>query len=62
MKRKKFYTTAEICNILGIVKNTLFNWEQAGKIPKSRRDPMNNYRVYTKKDINKLRKATGRND
>ncbi len=60
MKNKKFYTTNEVCNILGIVKNTLFNWESAGKIPKARRDPMNNYRVYTGKEVKKLKKITGR--
>lgn len=60
MKTKKFYTTAELSNILGVTKNTLFNWERAGKIPKARRDPMNNYRVYTEKDVKKLKKITGR--
>ena len=55
MNIKKFYTTAEVSNLLGITKNTLFNWERAGKIPKARRDPMNNYRTYTEKDIKKLR-------
>lgn len=59
-KNKKFYTTAEVSNILGVTKNTLFNWERAGKIPKARRDPMNNYRIYTKKNIERLQSITGR--
>lgn len=59
-KNKKFYTTAEVSNILGVTKNTLFNWERADKIPKARRDPMNNYRIYTKKNIERLQSITGR--
>ncbi|PIV52734.1 MAG: hypothetical protein COY53_02015 [Elusimicrobia bacterium CG_4_10_14_0_8_um_filter_37_32] len=59
-KNRRFYTTAEISKMLGITKNTLFNWEQADKIPKARRDPMNNYRVYTEKDIKKLKSITKR--
>ena len=60
MEIKKFYTTAEVSNMLGVTKNTLFNWERAGKIPKARRDPMNNYRIYAGKDIERLRIITGR--
>jgi DNA-binding transcriptional MerR regulator len=54
------YTSQEVAGILGIYKRTLLNWEAAGKIPKAKRDPMNNYRCYTEEDIRKLRKITGR--
>jgi len=57
---KKRYTSSEVAKILGIYKRTLFNWEKAGKIPKAKRDPMNNYRYYTEEDIIKLKKITGR--
>jgi DNA-binding transcriptional MerR regulator len=50
----------EAANILGVYKRTLFNWESAGKIPKAKRDPMNNYRYYTKEDIVHLKKMTKR--
>lgn len=59
-KREKRYLTKEVAKILGISKQTLFNWERASKIPKARRDPMNNYRYYTQKDLIKLKKITGR--
>ena len=57
---KKRYRANEVAKILGINKHTLFNWETSGKIPKAKRDPMNNYRYYTDEDIKKLKKITGR--
>jgi len=54
------YTSQQVSEILGIYKRTLFNWEATGKIPKAKRDPMNNYRYYTKEDISLLRKITKR--
>lgn len=54
------YTIKEIAGMLNISKQTLMNWEKAGKIPAARRDPMNNYRYYTAEDIQKLKKVTGR--
>ncbi|MCX5782807.1 MAG: MerR family transcriptional regulator [Elusimicrobia bacterium] len=57
---KKYYSLAEVCEILQISRNTLYNWETAGKIPKPKRDPMNNYRIFEKQDIDKLRQITAR--
>jgi excisionase family DNA binding protein len=57
---KKTLALAEVCNLLGISRKTFYNWEDAGKIPKPRRDPMSNYRVFSLKDIDKLKKVTGR--
>lgn len=60
MQNNNRYTSQQVANILGIYKRTLLNWEAAGKIPKAKRDPMNNYRYYTKEDINLLKKITKR--
>ena len=54
------YTSQQAANILGLYKRTLFNWEESGKIPKAKRDPMNNYRYYTKEDVALLKKITKR--
>ena len=54
------YTTKQVAEALAVYKITLFNWEEAGKIPKAKRDPMNNYRYYTKEDIALLKKLTKR--
>jgi len=45
---------------MGVNKRTLFNWEAPGKIPKAKRDPMNNYRYYLAEDIDELKKITKR--
>jgi len=54
------YASQQVAEILGIYKRTLFNWEATGKIPKAKRDPMNNYRYYTREDISLLREITKR--
>lgn len=59
-KKNKRYTSQQVADILGIYKQTLFNWEEAEKIPKAKRDPMNNYRYYTREDIEYLKKITKR--
>ncbi len=60
LKVRKRYSAKEVAETLGVYKKTLFNWEAAGKIPKAKRDPMNNYRYYTKNDILLLKEITGR--
>ncbi|MCD6413436.1 MAG: MerR family transcriptional regulator [Elusimicrobia bacterium] len=59
-KSKRRYSAKDVSDILGVYKKTLFNWEAAGKIPKAKRDPMNNYRYYTAEDIVFLKKITKR--
>ena len=49
-----------VATMLRVNKRTLFNWEAAGKVPKAKRDPMNNYRYYTEQDITNLKKITRR--
>lgn len=56
MVRLGFYTINEVADMLRMNRKTLYNWEAAGKIPKARRHPMNNYRVYTKEDVDKIKK------
>jgi excisionase family DNA binding protein len=40
---------------LGVSKNTLYLWEKAGKIALVKRTARNNYRFYTREDIEKIR-------
>ena len=60
MAIEKRYLIAEVIKELGVSKKTFYNWEAAGKIPKPKRDPMNNYRYWTEKDLESLKKITGR--
>jgi DNA-binding transcriptional MerR regulator len=57
---KVYYRVSEVCKELGIFKNTLYIWERKGKIPKAHRDPMSGWRLYTKEDIKRIRKISGR--
>jgi len=40
----KFYTIQEVANILEVGKTTIYNWEKTGKIPKTQRELISNYR------------------
>lgn len=57
---KKRYEMKDVMNELGVAKNTVINWEKSKKIPKAKRDPMSEYRYWTKEDFMKLKKITGR--
>jgi DNA-binding transcriptional MerR regulator len=57
---KKYWTVSGICAKLGIFKNTLYNWERKGKIPKAYRDPMSGWRLYSQKDLERIKKLSGR--
>ena len=50
---KKYLTIKEASQLLGVTPLTLRNWDKAGKLLASR-NPINNYRVYRKEEIEKL--------
>jgi len=54
------YLINDVARILKVTKRSIYNWENAGKIPKVKRDKMSNYRLYTEEDIKKIKKITGR--
>jgi DNA-binding transcriptional MerR regulator len=56
----KQHLVSEVHKVLGISRKTLYLWEQAGKIPQAKRDPMSRYRVWDHKELEKLKKITGR--
>ena len=57
---RRYYTVSGACAQLGIFKNTLYNWERKGKIPKVYRDPMSGWRLYSEKDIERIKRISGR--
>ncbi|PIZ83330.1 MAG: excisionase [Candidatus Omnitrophica bacterium CG_4_10_14_0_2_um_filter_44_9] len=57
---KKLLRMEDIEEILGIPRRTYYRWEEAGKVPKAKRNPMSNQRYWTAEDIAKLKKLTGR--
>jgi excisionase family DNA binding protein len=52
---KDYMTVMEAARILGVNPETLRRWDRAGKL-KAKRNPMNNYRLYSVKDIESLKK------
>jgi excisionase family DNA binding protein len=56
-KLHEYLRIAEAAEYLGVHQNTLRNWEAAGKI-KVHRHPMNRYRLYNVRDLDKLLKKT----
>jgi len=56
MVKLGYYTTSDVARMLKINKMQLYRWEKAGRLPKAKRHPMNDYRVYTDKDLSKIKK------
>lgn len=56
----EYFTAGDVAKIFKVTKMTIYRWHAAGKIPKARRHPMNKYRVYTKEDIEKIKKVVNR--
>jgi len=50
---KEYYSLAEAAEILGKSKETLRRWDNDGKL-KALREPVSDYRIYKKEDINDL--------
>lgn len=48
-----FLTIAQAAAFLGVCASTLRNWDRSGKM-KSRRHPLNGYRLYRRKDLQRL--------
>jgi len=59
---KRFYTVGEAAYIIGVTPLTLRNWDKKGRL-KAHRNPLNNYRMYKARDIEKfLRRMEGPKD
>ena len=52
----ELYTISAVAEELGIRKHNIYQWEEAGIIPKAARSS-DNRRVYSRDDIEKLRKV-----
>jgi|TARA_B100001964_G_C13975911_1_gene483973 excisionase family DNA binding protein len=52
--KKEFITIKEAAEILSVSRDTLRRWDKAGKL-KTKRHPMNNFRIYDPDDITKLK-------
>lgn len=50
-----FLQTAEVASLIGITKQTIFNWIKNGSILDAERNPANNYRQWTEHDVARIR-------
>jgi len=50
-----YMTVKEAAKYLGVNPETLRRWDNKGKL-KTRRHPMNNFRIYSKADIERIKK------
>ena len=55
MTAKKHYTVAQVADLLSVSKQTVRNWDEAGKL-KSLRNPSNDYRLYSEEQLKKFDK------
>lgn len=53
MKLKDYLTIKEAAQFVGVSDETLRNWEKKKKI-KVYRHPINNYRLYSRQDLEKI--------
>ena len=54
--KKEFITIKEAAKILSVSRDTLRRWDKAGKL-KTKRHPMNNFRIYDPAAVEALKKA-----
>lgn len=52
---KTYYRTAEVCQIVGISRNTLFRWLKKSCLGTNSRRDRRGWRLYTEDEINRLK-------
>ncbi len=55
MRRKEYLNTAEVAELFGITKQTVLNWMRQGRIVEPERNPVNNYRIWSESDVQRVR-------
>jgi len=51
----QYFTMNDVIKMTGISKNTIIRWEESGRI-KVRRDPLFNFRIWTRPEVEALKK------
>ena len=55
-----YYRTSEVCQIVGISKNTFFRWVREGSFEDVGNVDRKGWRLFTKDDLNRLRSEASR--
>lgn len=59
MRKGNIFTADKVAEELGISKQTLIRYEKKGIFPKARRNQINQWRIYTRDDIDKMKRIIG---
>ena len=60
INEKTYYRTAEICQIVGISKNTFFRWVREGSFADAPNRDKRGWRLFTKDDVDRLKAEVNR--
>lgn len=55
MRPREYLNTAEVAELFGITKQTVLNWIRQGRIVEPERNPVNNYRIWSESDVQRVR-------
>ena len=54
-RRVDYFKTAEVAELIGVTKQTILNWLRRGLVTEPERNPATGYRLWTEKDIERVR-------
>jgi excisionase family DNA binding protein len=60
MNHQTYYRTAEVCQMVGISRNTLYRWLKQGLLGKRERRDRRGWRLFTEDEIDLLREEASR--
>lgn len=52
-----YLKTGEVAELLGVTRQTVLNWLKRGTITEPERNPMTGYRLWTEKDVERVRRT-----
>jgi DNA-binding transcriptional MerR regulator len=55
-RKVQYFKSAEVAELLGVTKQTVLNWLRRGLITEPERNPATGYRLWTEKDIERIRR------
>ena len=56
VREVQYLKSAEVAELIGVTKQTLLNWLRKGLITEPERNPATGYRLWTEKDIERIRR------
>ena len=54
-RKRDYYTMKEACELIGVSRHTLLRWFSEGKVEDVPRSRRNNYRMFRREDIERIR-------